>query len=123
MPAEHLSQGEQLAFYAGASTTRPPLPPATVVTASPGPRRARGWYAPLADHLQAAETSFVQLSFPQIERILGRPLPASARRHRAWWSNESSETHSHAGAWMGVGWLVDTVDFNAAAVRFRRGHR
>lgn len=120
IPAEHLGQGEQLAFYARTPTAPPPM---EVAAAPSSTRAAGGSYAPLADHLRAAESSLLQLSFPQVERILGRPLPASARRHRAWWSNESSGSHSHARAWMGVGWLVDTVDFNAGTVRFRRGHR
>jgi len=125
VPAAHLVQGEQLAFYAGrsAATVQTLRRPTNVTPAPSSPGAARSSYAPLAGYLQAAEDSFVQLSFPQIERILSRPLPASARRHRAWWSNESRGTHSHAAAWMGVGWLVDSVDINAGKVRFRRGPR
>ncbi|MBA3618993.1 MAG: hypothetical protein H0W56_05250 [Acidothermales bacterium] len=105
VPAAHLGQGEQLAFYAGRSavTAQTLRRPTTVTPAPSSPGAARSSYAPLAGYLQAAEPSFVQLSFPQIERILSRPLPASARRHRAWWSNESRGTHSQAAAWMGVG--------------------
>lgn len=123
IPAEHLGQGEQLAFY-----SRPPsaginerASPALVSRSVPP--AARGSYALLAEHLRALEAPREQLSFSQVEQILGRPLPASARRHRAWWANESKGTHSHAAAWMGVGWLVDTVDFNAGNVRFRRERR
>lgn len=120
VPAEHLSQGQQLAFYAGTERAGTP-PPRTRVAASPPSFRAeRGSYAPLADHLHAAGTSLAQLSFEQVEGILGRPLPASARRHRSWWSNGSSGTHSHAAAWTGVGWVVDSVDFTTGTVRFRR---
>lgn len=45
-----------------------------------------------------AEPSTV-LSFQQIERILGHPLPESARRHAAFWSN----TSGYAWAWLDAG--------------------
>jgi len=45
-----------------------------------------------------AEPSTV-LSFQQIERILGHPLPASARRHAAFWSN----TSGYSRAWLDAG--------------------
>jgi Family of unknown function (DUF6884) len=121
VPAIHLSQGEQLAFYGRPQERVPRAPPARVADIDRG--RSGGSYAPLADHLAAEGGFAVQLTFAQIERILGRRLPASARRYRAWWSNESSGSHSHAAAWMGSGWLVDGVDFNAGTVGFRRGRR
>ncbi len=119
IPAAHLSQGEQLAFYAGshASSGRSPAGP---VSRSSG---SRGSYAPLAEHLVGVSGLSTQLSFAQVERILGRPLPDSALHHRAWWANDAKGSHSHATAWMGAGWLVDSVDLNAATVRFRRGRR
>lgn len=123
IPAEHLGQGEQLAFY-----HRPPSA-AVDVRASrarvprPTPSVAGGSYTSLAEHLEGCEASYLRLSFSEIEGILGRSLPASARRHRAWWSNESRATHSHAAAWIRVGWLVDSVDFNTGMVGFRRGRR
>jgi Family of unknown function (DUF6884) len=121
IPAAHLSQGEQLAFYARSQEQVPRAPQTRVAAIDRGPSGRP--YAPLADHLAAAGGFAVQLTFTQVERILGRPLPGSARRHRAWWSNESSGGHSHAAAWMGSGWLVDGVDFNAGTVYFRRGRR
>lgn len=122
VPAAHLGQGEQLAFYgggrgaAGASGSRP----------SPTPRQSsspRGSYQPLGDRLQAVEGGRIVLPFSEIERILGRTLPASARKHRAWWSNERSGSHSHARAWMDAGWHVAAVDFNAGRVEFAKGRR
>jgi hypothetical protein len=104
------------------SASRATAAPAGRATAVSRTRRG-GAYAPLADYLAAADGLVVQLTFTQIERILGRALPASAGRHRAWWSNESSGTHSHAAAWMASGWLVDGVDFNTGRVRFCRGRR
>lgn len=119
VPLAHLSQGEQRAFYArGVELVPPPRPFDRI-----GMPQARGRvYAPLGDHLRRLEEPVVELGFARIERILGRALPASARRHRAWWSNEAGGGHSQAAAWMGQGWLVDAVDFTRDTVRFRRGH-
>jgi hypothetical protein len=119
VPAEHLSQGEQLAFYA--ATTSPMSGTMSRVASPDAQQNGRSSYSPLGDYLRATDDAVVKLRFPQIERILGRPLPASARRHRAWWSNESGGTHSHASSWMNAGWRVDSVDFDAQTVRFRRG--
>lgn len=119
IPTDGLSQGEQLAFYAR-STARAEKPTAVASNRSSG---TRGSYLPLAEHLGTLTSSSMQATFTQIERILGRPLPASARRHRAWWANDATGNHSHAAAWMGAGWLVDSVDLNSAIVRFRRGRR
>jgi hypothetical protein len=125
VPAEHLSQGQQLAFYrrSAPATDEDQLSALIAHTEVSYGVRVRGSYAPLADHLSGLSSSTEQLSFAQLERILGRPLPASARRHRAWWANNSEGTHSHARSWMGVGWLVDTVDLNSGTVRLRRGPR
>jgi hypothetical protein len=122
IPAEHLSQGEQLAFYGGMAK-RPVTPAAGKRSATIKSAPGRSSYLPLAAHLSEVDAPLVQLSFTQIERILGRPLPASARRYRSWWSNESSGTHTQTAAWMGSGWLVDRVDFNAGLVHFSRGRR
>lgn len=119
VPVAHLAQGEQLAFYSRTREAAAASPPSGTQTGS-SPQAARSSYAPLGDYLQAAGTSLVELAFAQIERVLSRSLPPSASRHRAWWSNESSGTHSHAAAWMGVGWRVAGVDFASRVVRFRR---
>lgn len=122
VPAAHLGQGEQLAFYGGGSvqaSSSDECPDSTPRSSS----TPRGSYQPLGDHLRAADGSRVGLSFAEIERILGRSLPASARKHRAWWSNERSGSHSHARAWMDAGWHVAAVDFNAGRVEFGKGRR
>ena len=60
-------------------------------------------------------------SFDQLEKLLGRKLPPSARTHRPWWGNEdSSGTHSHAQAWVDAGWKVDEVSLREEWVRFVR---
>ena len=60
-------------------------------------------------------------SFEQLEKLLGRKLPPSARTHRPWWGNDySSRTHSHAQAWVEAGWEVDEVSLRKEWVRFVR---
>jgi hypothetical protein len=81
-------------------------------------------YEPLELHLRAvpAGTKELTLSFAEIERILGAPLPASAKSHRPWWGNQKdSKTRPQAHAWLSAGFLVDTVNqSNSASVRFKR---
>lgn len=123
VPAAHLGQGEQLAFYNGTRGSCIDFSPSAVTPAAQPSPTPRGSYQHLREHLQSLATTTAALSFAEIERILHRSLPVSARRHRAWWSNERSGTHSHARAWMDAGWHVVTVDFNAGRVEFARGRR
>lgn len=123
VPAEHLTQGAQLSFYAQARPDPSRRTPSSFANVRPVTPARGSSYAPLAEHLAAANDNVETLSFAQLERVLGRPLPASARRHRAWWSNESSGTHTHAAAWMGAGWVADAIDLDSGVVTFRRGRR
>lgn len=116
--AEHLGQGEQLAFYSRPASRQ--AEPVLTGAESRTDRPRSGTYDALAQHLQCLSVPTLTLAFTELERLLNRPLPASARAHRAWWSNERSGTHTHALAWMGVGWMVDRVDLRNATVTFRR---
>jgi hypothetical protein len=62
------------------------------------PGRSR--YDGLRTYLSGRSEPQVRLSFADIERIIGQPLPSSARRHRAWWANERSGSHVNARAWL-----------------------
>ena len=44
-------------------------------------------YDPLQKHLESVPLTQVAMTFREIEAVLGFELPASSRRHRAWWSN------------------------------------
>ena len=121
VPAAHLGQGEQLAFYSGHATKPLAAYPSSSSATSRRNVSSGGTYQPLSAHLGALDQARVALTFSAIERILGRALPASARKHRAWWSNERSGSHSHARAWTDVGWRVAAVDFNVGQVEFERG--
>jgi len=60
------------------------------------------------------------LSFEDIEAIIGKELPQSAVKHRAFWANDNEGYHSHARAWMGAGYRVAYVDRECKVVRFER---
>jgi hypothetical protein len=46
-------------------------------------------YEALTEHLRRVDAPTVSLSFAEIESILEGPLPNSAHRHPAWWSNST----------------------------------
>lgn len=64
-------------------------------------------YRPLETFLRAS-TGRVELSFRDIEEILGFRLPRSARRHAAWWSN-SGGTHVQSHAWTAAKYRTEKV--------------
>lgn len=78
-------------------------------------------YDPLRDYLKRRSGREWRASFAEIERVLGFGLPASARRHPAWWSNELKGSHSHCRAWLGAGWHTREADPKAGRVTFRKG--
>jgi hypothetical protein len=74
--------------------------------------------AALTANLNNVEVAEVVMTFDQIEKVVGA-LPASARKHNAWWAN-SARSQSHARAWLDAGFLA-TPQFVEGQVRFRRG--
>ncbi len=74
-------------------------------------------YDPLKDYLKASDQTAVPLSFEQIEQILGAPLPASARKHAAWWSNNPTN-HANAKAWLEAGYASQQVDLRSERLVF-----
>jgi hypothetical protein len=76
-------------------------------------------YDPLKRHLIAATSAELPLSFRNVERILGFPLPPSARKHREWWSNHVG-THVGARAWREAGWKTERVDLAGERLVFVR---
>lgn len=80
-------------------------------------------YDPLFDHLSRRRELLLRMSFADIERIIGDSLPASARRHRAWWVNERDGTHAHARSWLDAGTETRHLDLNSATVEFVRSPR
>ena len=76
-------------------------------------------YDSLKRHLAQSGRGPLRMSFSEVERVLGFPLPKSARTYDAWWLDKSANTtHSHAKAWLDAGRQVERVDRNAAQVSF-----
>ena len=76
-----------------------------------------GKYEGLHQHLLAAARRgdrSLQLGFAEIDALVGG-LPDSARKHRAWWSNDSQP---HAWSWRKAGWVVSAVSQPRGPVTF-----
>jgi hypothetical protein len=76
------------------------------------------YYEPLTRFLEGCQSSEVSLTFLELEDIIGRGLPPSARKHQAWWANTPS--HSHAEAWLRPAWKTSRVDIGTEKVMFVR---
>ncbi len=74
------------------------------------------YYEPLTRFLEGRRSSEIVLTFRELEGIIGRNLPPSARKHQAWWANTAS--HSHAEAWLRLDWKTSKVDLSAEQVTF-----
>jgi hypothetical protein len=65
-----------------------------------GPRK----YAPLARYLAALPRDEVRLTLPEIEQIIGVPLPASARQP-SFWTNRGTGLFG-VRPWVWAGWRM-----------------
>lgn len=112
IPAESLDMYQRSAFYSTTGSGQRELLPGNRGAHSPGS------YEPLREYLAGLDDRHVELSFEDVESVLDRELPASARRHPAWWAN-SRHGHSHASAWLDAGWEVHAADLETERVTFR----
>ena len=58
----------------------------------------------------------VDLTFRQIEAVLGDGLPKPARKQPEWWGNDAA--NPQAAAWLDAGWQVGEVDLAGERVTF-----
>jgi hypothetical protein len=79
-------------------------------------------YQPLEEWFrnQPAAAKQIELTFDQVEAILGTPLPASATKLSTWWTNVQPRIQSHRTAWLNNGWTVAEFDQKARRVSFVR---
>lgn len=81
-------------------------------------RNRPGKYDPLRDRLLRAGAEPVEMTFAEIQALVG-PLPRAAREHAAWWNNEPAGTrHVQAAAWRDAGRTVVSVSRIEGRVRF-----
>lgn len=76
-------------------------------------------YAPLRDYLSSRNTTEVPMTFEEIERTIGQRLPAKASNHRAWWSNNPSNSVM-TKAWLEAGYKSEQVDMASRKLVFRK---
>lgn len=79
-------------------------------------------YLPLDEWFrqQPAGLKTINLTFAQVESILGTSLPKSATKLTTWWTNVQPKIQSHRTAWLNHGWQVAEFDQKAKWVRFIR---
>jgi hypothetical protein len=80
---------------------------------------AMGKYEPLTEFLRKQRTDRIAMTFSEIERVVGFKLPRSAIEHRAWWSNNSSNSVM-TKAWLEAGFQSEQVDMAAGKLIFSR---
>jgi len=61
----------------------------------------------------------IKMAFAEIERVLGAPLPASAYKHRPWWSNNPSN-NALTKTWLEAGYETTQVDMANRRLVFQR---
>ena len=79
-------------------------------------------YLPLDEWFrkQPAARKQIELTFDQVQEILGSPLPKSATRLPTWWTNVQPKIQSHRTAWLNHGWVVAEFDLGDRRVKFVR---
>jgi hypothetical protein len=81
--------------------------------------KSQSKYEPLKNHLAKKGYSQVPMSFSTIESIIENNLPPSARKHRAWWSNNPSNSVI-TFAWLNAGYKTAQVDLDGEKLVFIR---
>lgn len=76
-------------------------------------------YARLGEFLKKQEVERVPLSFADIEEITDAKLPASAHKHRPWWSNNSTNSVM-TRVWLEAGFESEQVDMAGQTLVFKR---
>lgn len=76
-------------------------------------------YEPLTHFLRANQTSEIPMTFAEIEKIVGFRLPLKSSGHRAWWSNNPSNSVM-TKAWLAAGYVTERVDMGSRRLVFRR---
>lgn len=82
----------------------------------PAPASGPTSWGRLTDLLNGFDGEELTLAFDDIEQIIGRPLPETARKHAAFWSNSSS----YGRAWKSAGFTLSRRGMAAEHVRFVR---
>jgi hypothetical protein len=76
-------------------------------------------YSALGDYLKRQRGERIPITFGEIEKITGVKLPASAQKHRPWWSNNARNSVM-TKVWLDAGFESEQVDMVKHKLVFRR---
>jgi len=74
-------------------------------------------YEPLREYLADNRDGPICMTFSEIEELIRERLPASARRHRTWWSNNPLNS-AIARAWLDAGFKSSAVNMDSKKLVF-----
>ena len=77
-------------------------------------------YDPLRDRLSSLGVKAVRMRFADIEEIIGRDLPPSARKYPAWWGNNDQGGKRHSASWLCAGWRTENLAMEMEEISFVR---
>lgn len=77
-----------------------------------------GKYTPFISYLKGVKERQIKFKFTEIESLINDKLPQSARKHKAWWGNDLSGSHSWALDWCHAGWRSQELDLVLETVVF-----
>ena len=75
-------------------------------------------YEPLQTYLRERGSDTIPMSFAEIEKVLGFPLPKS-QMYAAWWSNNPTN-NVMTNEWLAAGYRTEQVDIEGRKLVFRR---
>jgi hypothetical protein len=73
----------------------------------------------LGEYLKRQRGDRVPMTFAEIEKVIKTKLPASAHKHRPWWSNNPNNSVM-TKVWLDAGFESAQVDMPARKLVFRR---
>ena len=76
-------------------------------------------YDALGVYLKRQPRDRVPMTFAEVETVTGVKLPASARKHRPWWSN-NPDNSVMTKVWLEAGFVSEQVDITSRKLVFRR---
>src|SRR5258708_34070242 len=79
-------------------------------------------YEPVGGYLKSQRGDRVPMSFADVERVTRTKLPASAHKHRPWWSNNPSNSVI-TRVWLEAGFESEQVDMARRKLVFGRGRK
>lgn len=82
--------------------------------------RANSTYYPLHKSLKESGKEELSMKFTEIEKLIGKKLPESARKFRAWWANNLKKGTGQSKSWVEAGYKAMDADIEKGIVRFRK---